>query len=172
MVKNSYICKRGSARPRPKLACGPGCTDASFEQECRIDRILYKYTHNLPLEQWQIKMNQGMFADFTEIPKDPAEIKEWYNGLQKKFAEMPAEIRRDYHDDIGRFAAALLADGEGKLVQQITDRVVDAKMRLNPTYAAMRKKAELARLQQELQKPEVKEGVNNNETPASIEEGK
>lgn len=157
-----YILKRGCSRPRPKLKCGAGCTDASFESECRIDRILYKYTHNLPLEQWQMKMQQGMFADFTEIPKDPAEIKEWYNGLQAKFEDMPAEIRREYHDDIGRFAAALLADGEGKLVQQITDKVVDAKMRLNPTFAKMREQAEVARVNNNNNKDSVSDGVNNN----------
>lgn len=151
--------------PKSKgLKCGPTMTDGSFESECRIDRILYKYTHNLPLAQWQMKRTEGMFADVTQVPKDPAEAHEWANRMDNLFASLPAEIRREYKDDVGNFVTAIQNDVDA--VHKRCDELLEMHAeKLNPEVAKIRRLAKIVK--SEFETPVNKENTNN-ETPPPV----
>lgn len=121
-----YCRKHSIERPRPRLKSGVSLCDASFEKECRIDRILYKYTHNLPLEQWQIKRSAAVYADITDMPKDPAEMREFMERKRSIWEELPAEIRRAYHDDMWQMMADA-ASNPVALKEKIEGALINAK---------------------------------------------
>lgn len=150
--------------PKSKgLKCGPTMTDGSFEAECRIDRILYKYTHNLPLAQWQMKRTEGMFADVTQVPKDPAEAHEWALRMDNLFASLPAEIRREYKDDVGNFVTAIQNDVNA--VHKRCDELLEIHAeKLNPEVAKIRRLAKIVK--SEFDAPINKE--INDETPPPV----
>lgn len=113
-------------RVRPRLVCGVSVTDASFENECRIDRILYKYTHNIPLEQWQLKKSAAVYADVSQMPKDPAELREYMENKREIWEDLPAEIRRQYNDDMYNFMAEC-ANNPDALREKIDSTLAAAK---------------------------------------------
>lgn len=126
-----FHTKYSNTSPRPKLKCGPGKTDQSFKRECDVDRILYKYTHHLPLQDWQMRHDMGTYADVSQMPKDPAEYKEWADNVSLKFGELPAELRRAYGDNAFAFASALAQDS-GDLQKKVAELVVEDRKRMNP----------------------------------------
>lgn len=131
MDKIVYHTKRSNTHARPRLVCGVGKTDQSFRKECEVDRILYKYTHHLPLQDWQMKHDIGTYADVSAMPKDPAEYREWSEMVQAKFAELPAELRRAYGDNAFEFASALTANPQD-LAGKVAKIIADDKRRMNP----------------------------------------
>lgn len=127
-----FYCKYGDRPPKHAIATKDCKTDASFEPECRIDRILYKYTHNLPLEQWQLRQSAGIYGDVSDIPHDPAELRAYMSALQERFDEMPAELRRMYHDDLSEYMVALSSNKDDAVIKsgKLMDEFLKVK---NPT---------------------------------------
>ena len=135
-----FFVKHGE-RP-PVCALGkfePTLTDASFEKECKIDRIIYKYTHNLPLENYQ-RMQAGMqYMDVTKMPTDPEQITEFMEAVNEQFMRVPAEIRREYGDNAWAFAQAVSAQDFEKsdAAKKLDEAIRKASVKLNPTLEEM-----------------------------------
>lgn len=74
----------------------PSMTDQSFEKDCDVNEIVRKFSKTGQISH--LRKSPGVFADLTAV-SDLLNAFEVVATAKTMFAEMPAEVRRKFHND-------------------------------------------------------------------------
>lgn len=118
MSKAKGFRTRFTERLSPQLMCTEEerRTKSEFKDECDINAIMKRY-HKTGIMPVSAKQAAGRFGDFSQIP-DFAEMQARIFAAEEMFAALPADVRKEFHNDPGQFiAASQTKEGRALLVE-------------------------------------------------------
>lgn len=75
----------------------------SFREECDISTIIKKYQNG---DISVLKQREGMFGDFTNLPKTYAEMLQLRIDSERAFNSLPLEVKQKFNNDEMQFFAS------------------------------------------------------------------
>lgn len=99
-MTEKILDKKTKVRPFAKTFLTPSLTQQHFKDECDINNILRKFSAGTPVTH--VAKRQPMYGDFT-TGLGYQEAMNRVIEAQQAFLDLPATLRRRFHDDPGEF---------------------------------------------------------------------